>query len=50
MASLLWIWTVGKGGGKPESDHGNTSATSLDQFVRTWADFGEQEGPISDTD
>lgn len=39
-----------EGGGKPESDHGITSATSLDQFVRTWADFGEQKGPISDTD
>lgn len=52
MASLLWIWAVGKGGGRqmPESDHGITSATGLDQFVRTWADFGEQKGPISDTD
>lgn len=27
-----------------------SSATSLDQFVRTWVDFGEQKGPVSDTD
>lgn len=30
----------------PESDHGITSATSLDQFVRTWADFESRRAPF----